>query len=147
MKKAAGGNKKRKRQVSSEDSNEENVEDVELQAEIEALKLSRAEKGLLLEPESVITEKQPVPSTSNIYNAAALLKCVEDMGTVNLPFLETLQISEFSLEIVDENDDLEREVRKMPRINKVIIAKCILKSILIDDVLQSLLGGSFGWKK
>lgn len=119
MKRAAAGNKKRKRQVSFEESNEENAEDVELQAEIEALRLSRAEKGLL-EQESAITDKQPISISNNIYNSAALLKCVEDMGTVNLPFLETLQISEFSLEIVDENDDLDREVRQYPPINKLI---------------------------
>ena len=109
MKKAGG--KKRNRQVSFDDLNEENTEDVELQAEIQALKLSRAEKGLeqaLQESASVTTKPS---ATSNVYNSAALLKCVEDMGTMSLPFLETLQISEFSLEIVDENDDLEREVK------------------------------------
>ena len=108
MKKVGNNNKKRKRSVSFEDVNEENSEDVELQAEIEALRLSRAEKGLLeLEQQE---SKVVKPASSSVYNPASLLKCVEDMGTVNLPFLETLQISEFSLEVVDENDDLEREV-------------------------------------
>jgi len=110
MKKAAG--KKRNRQVSFDDVNEENIEDAEFHAEIQALKLSRAEKALEQEQlHESVTSKPSVSTTTNVYNSAALLKCVEDMGTVNLPFLETLQISEFSLEIVDENDDLEREVK------------------------------------
>ena len=110
MKKAGG--KKRNRQVSFDDVNEENIEDAEFQAEIQALKLSRAEKALEQEQlHESVTSKPSVSTATNVYNSAALLKCVEDMGTVNLPFLETLQISEFSLEIVDENDDLEREVK------------------------------------
>lgn len=97
---ASGVNKKRKRQLIAE-SEIEKVEDTELQAEIEAVLEMRAEKGNVEK-----TSKQP-----SAYNSAALLKSIEDMGTVNLPFIQTLRISDYTLgNIIDENDDLEREV-------------------------------------
>lgn len=98
--------KKRKLSKRDKDEEDENVEDdSELQAEIEAVMAIRAAKEAPDQLMSTETKKQ-----ANAYNSEALLKCVEGMGTSSLPFLETLQISEFSLTEFDENDDLEREV-------------------------------------
>jgi hypothetical protein len=57
------------------------------------------------------------PTTTNAisepivqYNREGLLKSIEGR---DLPFEESMQICEFAVEIQDENDDLEREVRQI----------------------------------
>jgi hypothetical protein len=99
-------NKKRSRS-DSEDLEEENV-DLDLQAEMAALASMRAEKlGEEIGEES--TDKESSGSkTKKLYNKEGILQAIETIGT--LPFIESYQISEFSADIQDEHDDLEREV-------------------------------------
>ena len=46
----------------------------------------------------------------NTYNADGLLQSLQSISTQTLPFVETLQICEFDLDVQDEHDDLQREV-------------------------------------
>jgi hypothetical protein len=81
-----------------EGSDEENVNDPELEAELAALKAIRAEKENLTSPEN------------STYNKEGLLKCIADLETTDLPFVQTLEVSEFELPETNELDDMEREV-------------------------------------
>lgn len=81
-----------------EGSDEENVNDPELEAELAALKAIRAEKENLSSPEN------------STYNKEGLLKCIADLETTDLPFVQTLEVSEFELPETNELDDMEREM-------------------------------------
>ena len=92
---------KRKRDVVEED---EQV-DPELQAEIAAVMASRNEKN--------VTDIDTIGSSKekNTYNKDGLIRSLSGLDTINLPFKETMQICENTIVIVNENDDIEREVR------------------------------------
>jgi hypothetical protein len=46
-----------------------------------------------------------------MYNKDGLLKCSEDIDN-HLPFNETLVICNYQCDVIDENDDINREVNK-----------------------------------
>jgi hypothetical protein len=84
---------------------EEDQIDPELQAEIAAVQASRLER--------ISVDNDGVTGTSkekNTYNKEGLIKSLEDLETVSLPFHETFQICSFDIIIQNENDDIEREV-------------------------------------
>lgn len=92
------GNKKRKvDEIVSEDE----MDDAELQAEIAAVLAARSEQ----------TDGQSVPTTERVtmYNKEGLLKAIEEMDN-GMPFTETMVVCEFAATIINENDDIEREV-------------------------------------
>lgn len=94
---------KRKRNEFQDDDIEE--VDAELQAEIAAVMASRSER--------IGIDKEEVNGNSrekNTYNKDGLVKSLENIETVNLPFHETMQICEYDIAIQNENDDIEREV-------------------------------------
>lgn len=99
--------KKDKRNVGvvvDDDMEEEN----ELEAELQAVLAMRQEKAMLSQDDSADAPPSKVkPST---YNKDGLLKALEELACTTLPFVETLQICDFPVEITDENDDLAREV-------------------------------------
>ena len=76
-------------------------EDEELKAELAALEAMRSEQA-----EAAVSSNHETKS----YNKAALIQCVENLEGTDRPFLETLQIGHFDINVADENDDLEREV-------------------------------------
>ena len=86
---------------------DESVEgDEDFQAELNAVLSIRKEKM------SQSTDSDlPQESTKVTYNKSGLLQSIEAAGTESLPFLETLQICEFDLDVQNQHDDLEREVR------------------------------------
>lgn len=91
------GNRKRKaEEVESE--NEE--EDAELQAELAAVLASRNEKK---EQSGEAVERV------TMYNKEGMLKCVEELDQ-GLSFAESMVICEFHANVINENDDIEREV-------------------------------------
>lgn len=95
---------KRKRGA-AEIEEEENEIDPELQAEIAAVMASRSERTSVDIDSVTGTSKE-----KNTYNKDGLIKSLEDLETVGLPFQETLQICSFDIIIQNENDDIEREV-------------------------------------
>jgi hypothetical protein len=94
---------KKRSRSDSEDLEEENA-DQDLNAEMTALASMRAEK---LREENGEGEDEVV-KTKKLYNREGILQAIETIGS--LPFIESYQITEFSADIQDEHDDLEREV-------------------------------------
>jgi hypothetical protein len=115
---------KRKR-VESDD--EEDV-DPELEAEMAALAAMRAEKDAK-QIGAVEAGEESAERPKNLYNKEGLLQAIESLGS--LPFIESLQLSEFAVDVHDENDDLEREVhffveRLMKFNNSVLVMLSLL---------------------
>jgi rRNA-processing protein EBP2 len=107
--------KRRKADVESESDQS----DAELDAEMEALRAVRREKGLPAVDADSDDEEEGYEEDSgdeeggglekkNEYNREAMEKCLKDMG--ELPFIETQAVSAFRVEVKDEHDDLEREM-------------------------------------
>uniref|UniRef100_A0A7S3M572 Uncharacterized protein n=1 Tax=Spumella elongata TaxID=89044 RepID=A0A7S3M572_9STRA len=92
------GNRKRKADEVVSDNEEE---DAELQAELAAVLAARQEKKNVENGEAV--------ERVTMYNKEGMLKCVEELDT-GLPFAETLVVCEFHANIINENDDIEREM-------------------------------------
>lgn len=112
------GNRKRKaEEVESE--NEE--EDAELQAELAAVLAARQEKK---DPTGEAVERV------TMYNKEGMLKCVEELDT-GLSFAETLVVCEFHANIINENDDIEREVR-------TVLHMLVVRSSLTNNYLYLL---------
>lgn len=44
------------------------------------------------------------------YNRDAMLRCLADWETISLPFLETMKVEDFAINVQNELDDIEREV-------------------------------------
>jgi rRNA-processing protein EBP2 len=110
MGKKAGG--KRKRDVIDEEEEEQEAFDEELEAEMAALKAMRSEAA---EAEEAATGKPTgtdnnVDATKTNYNRDGLVKALDGIESRNLPFVETLQLCEFSIDVEDDNDDLQREM-------------------------------------
>lgn len=98
---------KKRSRSDSEDLDEDNI-DQELEAEMVALASMRAEK-MEEEAEDETVDKSSRPlKVKKPYNKEGILQALETIG--KLPFIESYQISEFAAEILDEHDDLEREV-------------------------------------
>ena len=100
-------NKKRKERAEDED----NVDVITEQADMEALELE-AELAAL---RSIQVEKQAGANSGKVftYNKEGLLQAIEGMATNTLPFAESFQISGLDLDVKDEHDDLEREVKPL----------------------------------
>jgi hypothetical protein len=95
---------KRKRGAAELEDEEDQI-DPELQAEIAAVQASRLERSSIDNDGVTGTSKE-----KNTYNKEGLIKSLEDLETVSLPFHETFQICSFDIIIQNENDDIEREV-------------------------------------
>ena len=92
----------------------EEVEEAELQAEIKAvmeIKNNRI-KASLSQPieETQDTSDHNANTSTTTYNKNGLIMANQNMLVSTLPFLETLQVCEYSVDHEDENEDLEREV-------------------------------------
>lgn len=98
---------KKRGRSDSEDLEEENA-DLDLDAEMAALASMRAEKEMEESGDDVTDIDSGPVKTKKMYNREGILQAIESIGT--LPFIESYQISEFSADIHDEHDDLEREV-------------------------------------
>lgn len=73
-------------------------EDSELFSEIKAL-------------ENMKKEKANISETEKVYHSEGLCRAYSELENINLSFLETMEVCEFSMDIPDENNDIEREVR------------------------------------
>ncbi len=95
-------NRKRKREDHDDGEDSENLleADPELQAELAAVMSIRAEKE----------GNQGDSGANTVYNRDALLKCIQDLDTIDLPFVQTMEISEFEFPQTNELDDMEREM-------------------------------------
>eukprot|EP01041_Mallomonas_annulata_P010172 gene10172-21204_t len=87
----------------SQEAQDEEV-DPELQAEINAVNAMRAEKF----PSSENDEE--TPKAKNTYNKDGLFQSLEAVGTESLPFVQSMQVCDFELDVPDDNNDLEREL-------------------------------------
>jgi rRNA-processing protein EBP2 len=94
----------KKRKAGPDSDEEEEAEDAELEAELAALRSIQREAGDedRSDDEGVDDIKKPS------YNREGMQRCVNNMGT--LPFIESQAVSDFQLETLNENDDLEREM-------------------------------------
>jgi len=91
---------------SSVDSDE--ATDPELIAEMQALREIQREK--YPQTTSADEEDEDGPRKKQAYNRDGLLSAFSSMETTRLPFVETLMICKFSVDVPDEDDDLQREV-------------------------------------
>jgi hypothetical protein len=104
-------NKKRSREEIEELNNEDGnllKNDPELEAELAAVEAIRQEKQRKVAFSSDVTTS--ATQIHSDYNRNGLLKCINDWETVNLPFQQTMEISEFEFPSTNELDDMEREV-------------------------------------
>jgi hypothetical protein len=104
-------NKKRSREEIEESNNEDGnllKNDPELEAELAAVEAIRQEKQRKVAFSSDVTTSS-IQNHSD-YNRNGLLKCINDWETLNLPFHQTMEISEFEFPETNELDDMEREV-------------------------------------
>ena len=109
-------NKKAKKLNTPIEISAEEVEEAELQAEIKAvmeIKNNRIKASLSqpIEETQDITDNNTNASTTT-YNKNGLIMANQNMLVSTLPFLETLQVCEYSVDHEDENEDLEREVSR-----------------------------------
>jgi len=101
--------KKQKVQVDSED--EDNIlNDADFEAEMKALESMRAEREAEERKLILGAGAESVVQSNKAYNREGLLKCLQDLDTAELPFVQTLRIEEFDLQISNELDDVEREM-------------------------------------
>jgi hypothetical protein len=96
------GKKVGKKREREEEEDIEIEADLELEAELAALRSIEEEKEL--------NDRLEDTSKAATYNVQALLQSIENVGIDSLSFIETMQISGPAIEIVDEHDDLAREV-------------------------------------
>lgn len=97
---------KKQQRVQVESDEEENLlNDPDFEAEMKALESLRAER----EQEQQGSQESTI-QTKTTYNRDGLIKCLQDLETVDLSFVETLCVNEFDLQINNELDDVEREV-------------------------------------
>jgi hypothetical protein len=101
------GKKHQKVQVDS-DEEENLLNDPDFEAEMKALESMRAERERE-QHQSQDDGEGSIP-TKTTYNRDGLLKCLQDLETADLPFVETLCVDEFDIQINNELDDVEREV-------------------------------------
>jgi hypothetical protein len=115
--------KNKRKRVAVED--QETVEDIEFQRELAAVEQIQREKvyegqkkrknnsdekiSHINEEESISNEE--AGNQKKPYNREALMKCIQDWETLSLPFMETMKIDCFPIEVENELDDLQREVR------------------------------------
>lgn len=101
------GKKKVKFNPDEEEVREEEEEN-EYEAELQAVMALRAER----EAEQQAQQSSSSSSGSSkpiTYNREGLIAALENLETRQLPFIQTLQVNDFSLELENELDDIERE--------------------------------------
>jgi hypothetical protein len=120
--------KKRKR-VDFEDQNDsDNIVDPELEQELAAVKAIRYEKT---HNESDNDYEKPV---NEVYNRDGILKCLSDIETKDLPFIQTMEINEFEFPHTNELDDMEREVSLLFK-NFFVFHKVLMYFSFLDEFL------------
>lgn len=85
----------------------EEEEENEYEAELQAVMAIRAEREMAShqqEGSSSSSNNKP-----NTYNREGLLAALENMETRDMPFIQTMQVTDFSLKLENELDDIERE--------------------------------------
>jgi hypothetical protein len=98
------GKKNGRKREREEDEDEQGQEiDLELEAELAALQSIQDEQNHR-EGEEKLNQKLTA-------HKEGLLHCLESLATHTMPFIESMNICEYELQVEDENDDLEREVR------------------------------------
>ena len=116
---SSGGSKRKRVSDSSDDSDG----DGELDAELQAVRLMRAEK---LNNDNDNNDNDNNDNNNDddgdddvnntkkkrliVYNKEGLIQSYEGIETSKLPFVESMQICRYDLVIDDENDDLQREM-------------------------------------
>jgi rRNA-processing protein EBP2 len=89
-------------------NNEEMMEEVELEKERAAVEQIRREREQ--QQQAGDENGLDVPEKRVSYNRDGLIKCLQDSESRSLPFLETMLVDELPFNIVNELDDLEREM-------------------------------------
>ena len=84
-------------------ANHDDEEDVELEAEIQAVKMMKTEAA----SKASGGAKELKPTT---YNRDGLTHCLKSLPSYSLDFKELMSISDFETPVPNEHDDLEREV-------------------------------------
>ena len=102
------GKKIGKKRLRDEEDNEDVQLDPELSAELAALQAIRNEKEG--KQQTVTFEDQVQIKPKSVYNKEGLIKSLENIPTASLSFIESMQLSDFVLDVQDEHDDLQREV-------------------------------------
>ena len=95
------GSRKRSREAKTGEEEENLADDLELQAELAALKAIRASQD---------EEADIIEEIERTQNSTVLKRCIENFSTASMPFIETLIVDQVNLDVSDENDDLKREV-------------------------------------
>jgi hypothetical protein len=128
------GNKKRK----AEDVNSDNeIDNDELEAEMAAVMAAREEKQRAASSSST---GQDHVNKITMYNKDGMLKCIEDMD-VGHSFTESMVVCDFAANVVNENEDIEREVNTYVWSVLFLSMKCSISAIfyhqyaLLDFVL------------
>ena len=102
----------KKRKFTNDDNNDLIENDIELQAELTALAELRKEKiqksSLQLDNNQQHNDKSLITKTIS-YNKEGLIKSIEDLDN-HLSFSETMVKCVYNCNVLDENDDIEREV-------------------------------------
>lgn len=141
------GKKSNSKYVDEEERQREEDED-ELEKELAALEQIRREREGA--PKRGIKRKAQAPADEDEesededeedeedsseqpgYNRDAMLRCLADWETINLPFLETMKVDDFVINVQNELDDIEREVHTFAF--PIYLANCF------DRVLVSHIG-------
>ena len=96
---------KKVRRIEEKLNDEDTLIDYELEAELAALQSIKEERNI---DKNII--ENPTKRILNETNVIALKKCLQDLDTYSLPFLQTQVISEHPIDIENELDDLGREM-------------------------------------
>lgn len=98
---------------------EEEQEENDLEKELAAVEQIRREreleqrKAMMEEEESGEEDEEEAEDGGDArpsYNREAMVRCLADWETLQLPFLETMTVEGFEVHVENELDDIEREV-------------------------------------
>ena len=105
--------KKNKRQRSEEDLKDDiDYVDPELFAEMEAIRAIQREKYPSAGRGGADDDDDDVqPQKKGAYHKEGLQLCINSLDTAKLPFEESMVLCRFAIDVPDEHDDLQREVR------------------------------------
>jgi hypothetical protein len=118
MLKAGSTGNKRKHAVLSTEEVEQQREENELEAEMNAVAAMRAEKA---------GKSQSATPGMYPYNKEGLTKALDSLPVNKLTFAESMHICEFEVTATNENDDLEREVSR--HIHRMVVS---VVTLLVD---------------
>lgn len=112
-----GGKRKRAEEEQVEDAEEREAD--ELDAELAAVLAMRNEKALnsnVGDGKENGSTKSGGSQSQNTYNKEGLQSALESIGTNTLSYIESLQVCKYTVDVHEENDDLQREVVSKPTI-------------------------------